>query len=266
MKILRTSLLPVPASHCLQMLGRCCLALSMLFGSGVALAQRAPLTVVTEEYAPLSFTVDGKLRGYSVDITEALLRRANLPYTLRSYPWARAYDMALTTPNVLIFSLARTAERDKLFHWIGPLARRRVYFYKMAARKDLQVKSLTELKRYTISVNRGDIVQIQLRQLGLEMGKQIDLSDSTVSSLQKMVNGRVDFIVSSEFSLKYLCERAGVPAGELERSLLLSDDSDYYIAASLGTPQPVVDELKRQFEFVKDAGLLTSMSQKYGVK
>ena len=41
---------------------------------------------------------------------EKTLQAAQLrDYQIRLYPWARAYDMALKEPNVLIFLIARTS-------------------------------------------------------------------------------------------------------------------------------------------------------------
>src|ERR1700761_8052778 len=87
------------------------------------------LTAVTEEFRPMNYTENGELRGYTVDIVRELLARANIGYSLASYPWARTYQMAQRQPDVLIFSIVRTPEREKQFRWIAPVAKRRVYIY-----------------------------------------------------------------------------------------------------------------------------------------
>ena len=51
---------------------------------------------------------------------EKTLQAAQLrDYQIRLYPWARAYDMALKEPNVLIFLIARTSARETQFKWAG---------------------------------------------------------------------------------------------------------------------------------------------------
>ena len=70
-----------------------------------ALAHAGPVRVVTEETA-YSYLQDGKVSGPATKVVEATLQRAGLDgYQIGLYPWARAYDMALQEPDVLILSL-----------------------------------------------------------------------------------------------------------------------------------------------------------------
>ena len=85
------------------------LATLLLAGGGYA---AAPLTVVTEEFPPYSYAQGGKLTGYSVEVVRAALGGAGLDYSMTIYPWARAYQIGRAQPNVLIFSIVRTPERE----------------------------------------------------------------------------------------------------------------------------------------------------------
>lgn len=68
-------------------------------------AAAAPLTLVTEEFAPYSYRDHGKVSGYATEVLEAALTHAGLAYSVQIYPWARALQMAGTRPNVLIYSI-----------------------------------------------------------------------------------------------------------------------------------------------------------------
>jgi len=88
-------------------------------------ASGAALTLTTEEYPPFNMTdaQSGQPLGIAVDKAIEMMRRANEPFTITSYPWARAYQMALKSDDTCVFSTSRTPEREALFTWIGPLAR-----------------------------------------------------------------------------------------------------------------------------------------------
>jgi polar amino acid transport system substrate-binding protein len=211
------------------------------------------ITVVTEEFAPYNYTENGKLTGYSVKIVEELLRRADLSYTIDTYPWARAYKKALQLPNVLIFTMARTAERESEFHWIGELADRKLYFYKLKSRSDIVVSKLEDIKKYRVGVNLGDAAEELLVKEGFVVGENIDESPKDMSSLNKLQRDRVDFIVGNGQAIDYLVRKSSAPTTQLERSLMLVNQGKYYIAMSKQTPPELVKELQRAYaDMIKD--------------
>ena len=247
------------------------LALLGLACAGRSAAQMAPsaemprLMLVTEEFEPFNYIEQGKLTGYSVEVARALVGRAGLAYSMSAYPWARAYRMAQQLPNVLIFSLARTPAREKQFQWIAPLARRQVYLYQLSRRSDITLRSLDDLPRYITSVNRDDIAHTQLAALGLAQKGRLDLTNNALSGMNKLLVGRVDLIVGNPHSIRSLCASAGVPESVVKRTILLSDDSDYYVAASLGTPLATVERLREQYRQLRGTPLLHQLAARYHV-
>lgn len=232
----------------------CCAPMS--FGAERMLA-------VTEEFPPFNYTENGKLTGFGVELAQAVLEGAGLDYAMASYPWARAYEMAQQQSNVLIFTLTRTPEREKLFHWIAPLTKRKVYLYKLASRTDIKVVTMQDLWRYSIATNRGDVVYKQLKALGLEEGQNIDLSDSDLANVRKLAAARVDLIAETELSMRAMAANAGLPMEKVERTIMLPGDYEYYIAASLKTSAPTVRALRAGYQKAKDAGFIKRIADKF---
>ncbi|MFZ6769371.1 substrate-binding periplasmic protein [Undibacterium sp. Di26W] len=221
------------------------------------------IIVVTEEYPPYNYTEQGKLRGYSVQLAETLLTRAHFDYQMQAYPWARAYQMAQTQPNVLIFSIVRQPERESQFQWIGTIAKREAYLYKLASRTDIRVKTIEDVKRYKVGVNKADITEDILKQHGFEVGRNIDISPQDKSNISKLLLGRVDFIIGTELSIAYLCRQAGISPDKLERSILLADHGDYYLAMSRQTPATIVNTLRAELTTMKKNGELKRIASQY---
>lgn len=87
------------------------------------------LMIISEENPPFNFIKDGIFTGSSTEVVREIMRRLNLPGEIQVLPWARAYQLALSQPNVVLFSTARTTEREHLFHWVGPIYKVRFGFY-----------------------------------------------------------------------------------------------------------------------------------------
>lgn len=229
--------------------------------AGAPVAAAPPLTLVTEEFAPYSYLDHGKVGGYATEVLEAALAHAGVDYRVQIYPWARAFQMARTQPNVLIYSIVRTPEREQQFQWIAQLAPRSVYLYKLKSRSDIKAHTVDELRRYRIGANRGDVVEEQLHHLGLN----VDLAAQDETSLRKLVVGRLDMMVASERMLQDLCQRIQVRCAQLERVMPMPGLGDYYVAASLGTPSATVQAVRGALDKLRSSGAMQRAADKYGI-
>ena len=223
------------------------------------------ITVVTEEYPPFNYTENGKLTGYSVTIAEELLKRATIEYKMDSYPWARAYKLAQNMPNVLIFTITRTPERESQFYWIGAVAQRKLFLYKLAARTDIRVRQLEDVKKYKIGVTRGDAIEDFFIKNGFESDNNLDLSPADTFNVQKLLIGRIDFIASTEFSIAYLSKLFGLGEHQIERSLLIVDEGEYFFAMSKKTPIELVKKMQLTFSEMEKDKVMVDIAKKYNV-
>ncbi|MBI2753183.1 MAG: hypothetical protein HYX46_06665 [Betaproteobacteria bacterium] len=103
-----TATLVPPLSPILRgLLLACVLAAPMAHGQTVR--------AVTET-TPYTYQKGERVEGTATEVVEKTLQAAGqTDYQVRLYPWARAYDMALKEPNVLIFLIARTPARETQF-------------------------------------------------------------------------------------------------------------------------------------------------------
>ncbi len=69
------------------------------------------ITVLTYEWAPFNFEEEGQIKGIAADVTREALRRAGVEGEIQMCPWARAYRWTKEDENVMLFTIARTAER-----------------------------------------------------------------------------------------------------------------------------------------------------------
>ena len=74
--------------------------------------QADELTVAAEDFAPFGYEdKNGKIVGISTEIVEHLLKDTGIKGNIDLYPWARAYEMALTQKNVLLYTVIKNKEK-----------------------------------------------------------------------------------------------------------------------------------------------------------
>ncbi|MDD1669234.1 MAG: transporter substrate-binding domain-containing protein, partial [Methanomicrobiales archaeon] len=110
-------------------------------------ATDAGLRILTEDSPPFNFPgADGKAAGQSTEVVNGILARLNQKAAIEILPWSEGYSLARAGPRVVLYSTARTDEREKLFKWVGPVA---ANDYTLYARKGsgLQISSLEAAKK-----------------------------------------------------------------------------------------------------------------------
>ncbi len=224
-----------------------------VFWLALAPAQAQSIRAVTET-TPYTFVAGGKVVGTATEVVELTLQRAGLTdYSVHLYPWARAYDMALKEPQVLIFLIARTAAREQQFHWAGEIMQIQYHLYRLK-RRPLEVTDLASARAYTIGVMRDDVRQQYLRSRGFD---KLVVSAQPLDNFRKLLSGQVDLVPLTADDATMLCKETGFDCADLQRVLTLDEASTgLYMAYSRQTPLEVVQRTRQAFEKLKAEGLV----------
>lgn len=236
------------------MLKNCSLIiLACCFASLSAMAQT--IQAVTET-SSLSYMQDGKVVGEATMVVEEVLGRAKLDYTIKIYPWARSYKLALENKNVLIFPMSRTAERESLFKWVGELIPIKYYLIKLKERKDIQINSLEDAKQYRIGVVREDVRAKFLIEKGFEVKVHgLQLVTSNDQNIQKLLKKRIDLFPMSGIGFLPLCEKNNIDCSLLEKAYLLEElSTGLWLAYNLETSDDLVEKTAIQLNAIKQDG------------
>ena len=224
---------------------RLCLVLTALFIPVFVFAQSA-LRVVTELSPPHQTIKEGKVDGVSTHIVEATLKQAGLQSRIEVYPWARAFYIATSTPNVLIYNMARTPEREHEFHWIGPVANYRLGLVRLTVRQDLAPNHMKDLGSAVIAVQRGDFSSVYLQQQGLKIGKELQLSADILESWRLLLKGKVDYVIDDEAALVVMEKQLAQPEGTTRFVLAIQQlEQKTYLAASKNSEPELVKKLQQ---------------------
>jgi polar amino acid transport system substrate-binding protein len=222
-----------------------------------ASAHAEGIRIVTED-SSYTYLRDGKVTGPATDIVEATMKRAGLTdYKLALYPWARAYDLALQEPNVLIFLIARTQARENQFKWAGEFMRIEYHLYKLRGRDDVIVRNLQDAKAYAVGVMRDDVRQQYLQSRGFD---KLVVSARNADSLRMLLDRKVQLLPLPDNDVARFCKEANVDPSALEKVLTLSEmTTGIYMAYSRQTPDETVTRTRDAFERVKAEGLVAKL-------
>jgi polar amino acid transport system substrate-binding protein len=170
-----------------------------------SLAFTLPVRVVMEISPPHQMWLNDQPAGITTSLVQRILQLADLPAQFEVYPWARGFKLAKNTPNVLIFNMARTQDREDDFIWIGEVNCYQLSFFTLATRTDIALSSIEDAKAYSIAAARDDFSSQWLQQQGFT--KQLHESIDIEQSWHLLRNGKVDLVVDDPFAATYMAQR-----------------------------------------------------------
>lgn len=201
---------------------------------------------------------DQKPSGPALDLSEALLRRAGLDYSVEVAPWARCYSAASRESGVLLFTLGRTPQREAHFHWIGPTFPLEYRAYRLKERSDVVVNSVDDLRRYRISVVRDSAIVPWLRQLQLpedRIDRGLQFIPAAGDHWPKLERNHVDLFIATSRAVQTMCLRGDYDCNRLVSAWTFPQPRLMaWIALSEMTPADVVARVGRAYHELKQSG------------
>ena len=216
------------------------------------------ITLATEDYPPFNFIDEQskKIIGISADKVNILMQRANIDYTIESYPWTRAFQMALQSPQTCVFSTVRNPEREDLFRWVGPLGVNNWYIYVRSTIKTAP-QTLEDIRPYTIGVYRNSAIGTYLQQHGFNL----DWANYDVENPRKLIYGRFDYWASGELMGQYHINKTGLRGQIIP--LFKFNTAEMYLACNLSVPLSTISKLNQILKEMDKDGTSSAIDRKY---
>jgi len=200
--------------------------------------------VVTELSPPYQTIENNIVSGSATEKVKKFLTSKNINFEIHMYPWARAYKLATTKKDIMIYGIANTKERENLFDWLIPVYDFKPYLVGIKHRKDLKISNLEQAKIFTIAVQRNDFTHDYLLSKGFEENKNIILTNSIVDSWRLVRNGKVDFLIEDMLQ-NPIMEGKVIDKNNYSKYFPLTDlHVTAYLAASKSISPQFKDKLK----------------------
>lgn len=230
--------------------GLSALVLGLLLSKAAVAAQ--PLRVVLEVSPPHQTLENGKVGGLTTAVVEAMLLQAGLSASYEVYPWARAFKIAATTPDVLIYNMARTPEREAQFEWIGVVTRYKFGFLKLSRREDIQVSQLADIKHYVVGAQREDFSAEWLRDSAKQPAQKLALQPDVLETWRLLVNGKLDLMIDDPQAIDDMLHQHQLERSDIEFVLFPPELAQHtWIALKKGSSPELVQRLRQAYQRIQ---------------
>lgn len=221
--------------------------------------KETPMTILTEDYPPLSYMENGVVTGYGADVVAAIQAELQTKAVPELMNWDAAYKRALTEPNVVLFTMEKTPEREDKFFFIGPLGDNISSFYTLKD-SELAVPDLKTAQGVKAIATTTDwFTEQYLKEQGFtNLVSKPDPKDA----VKMLMSKEADLSVFTDVNLPRLLKEAGVEATALKPVLELMK-TQYYVAISKQTPVETVEKWKQAYAKLEQAGTIQTLKEKW---
>ena len=213
--------------------------------------QAQTFKIYTEQLPPYNFLENGQVVGSSTQLLKELLDKTGHKVyqdTIQLVPWSRGYHEVQNTEGTILYSVARTGERENLFKWVGPINKLTVG---LVGKKSLKAKNLTPacLANYTIGVMHDTAAESMLLNLGIKI-TDLERFSNPQSQLKKLNDGRIDMVAFGVEGLYFMIKDAGLNPLDYETVYVLKE-ADLYFAFHKDTDDKIIEQLNQILKTIK---------------
>lgn len=209
--------------------------------------------LTTEELAPFSLGSGDSVGGLATDVLKEAFGRAGFKMKAHLYPWLRAYQSALETPNGCVYSTIRSPDREVLFKWVGPIIRDEMVLL-VREGSGVNITTIEDIKRYRTASTPGDWLSAFLQEKGANL-----VFTPTRGQLQMLLNGRIDFWAATRARGAYFAAREKVKL----RVALVLREADMYLACNPAVPDTVIESLNGALGAMERDGTMRRLGEAY---
>lgn len=216
--------------------------------------------IMTEDLPPQNYLENGKVKGFSVEVVETILKRLGYKdEKIEVVPWARAMESLENEPNAILFSMAYTPERAQKFKLVYPMAIAKTYFFTHKDNKNVVIKNVEDAKKYQQGVVKDFSQHKNLLKLGFT---DFDYSPDVKTMVQKAIMKRVDVISLIPFQL-YSEQFSDLDVKSLRKIEVTYAESQHTIGFNKAFPDSEIQKWQKELDKIKKSGEFDRIFKKY---
>lgn len=221
------------------------------------------ISIVTEDLPPLNYKKNGEITGITTDIVKEILKRTKTAAKINLYTWRRAYLLAKSKKNILIYSIAKTQDRVEFFKWIGPVISWTLCVYSLKDRTDIVINKINDAKKYKLGVIKNDAIAEGLIKYGFVVGKNLVYSRDDVINLKNLFARRIDLVAKNDFFMETKIKKLGYDINKIKKVFTVPTKFNFYLAFNKNTSDKIVKKFEKAFEEIMKDGTYTKIINSY---
>lgn len=211
--------------------------------------------VYTENYPPFNYLNDqGGVDGLATEKVKQVLDTAGLSYDIRMVPWSRAMQQVQSQPNALIYTITRTPERERKFHWLVPFAPSNFHIFMRADDNRTVTEEALRAGKFTGSCVSTDLTCELLRELGLPKDKIFPISKQVIGDFLMVSAGRADIYIGELAANSYLRIMHNHDPAVTKPVMKLNIETGFYLAGGLILDVALRERIRTAYGTLLDSG------------
>ncbi|UXY55492.1 substrate-binding periplasmic protein [Pseudomonas tohonis] len=233
----------------------------LLLGTALAIqaAGAAELRLLTDDHPPLHFERDGELVGFAVDLLHEIAQETGDKLQLERVPLLRALLITRESPDVAVFTILRTPEREADYQLVGPLLEVETALYARADHTPA-ITGLDEARKVQrIAAPRKWLVYRRLQEMGFANLYGVDTPEQMMRLLRL---GRTDLVAADTLSVETMAREEGLAPDQLHYAAPVMHQGNY-IAFSRQTDASIIARWQQALEKMRANGRLVALEEKW---
>jgi len=199
-------------------------------------------------------------RAFNLELVREMMIIMNHSKDLREVPFKRGLKMVKTYPDMALFNVSRTVERENAVKWVGPLQKEVDFFYEMKS-TPTGIKVLEDAKKVKgICVLNGGIHETILRKNNFT---NIHTNNSYVGCFLMLKAGRVNLTPSASSMVSKKLESAGILPKQIQQTPVILLESEGYIAFSKNISDETIQKWQTAFLQIQKSGKYQQLYKLY---
>lgn len=230
-------------------------------------ASNERICFVSELVAPFYYLDEqGKPQGANVDLANAMKPLLPVSNVLEHMPWARAYQEAISKPNVVLITLLKSPERETLFQWLGPVNAVSASLISLKQFEKASISNIDEAKSYRVGSIRGYGAAAHLLKQGFKENENLVLVAEPQQLWNLLYNRRIDYAATGVETSAYEIEAAGFdPTLSTQAFAFDMPKAELHMATGLLTSPSEVRAIKAALRQLKESGEYDRIMKKWGL-
>lgn len=218
------------------------------------------ITIMTEDYPPFNYMENAKIKGLSTEIVKELQKRTKTKGAIKILPWPRAYKTLQSKNDCMLYSIARTKDRENQFKWVGPIMENKIFLYKKKG-STANIQSLEDAKKVgSIGVQQNSNGHIYLKSHGFS---NLDTVPDASLNVKKLLAGRVDLIPSIKPVIHHRLKQEGLNKDAIENTGVSLGKQRLYLAFSKNTDDNLIQNWQAALDDMKRDGTFDNIYKTY---
>lgn len=197
--------------------------------------------------------------GFSVELFKEIVKLTQIDVEFIAVPWVRALTLVAEQDNSLLFTMARTPEREKLYTWVDTIYLVNEGVFALKDRQDISIKSLEDVHQYSIALPRGD-VSIKTLNISSEPSESVFIVEHQEQCIKMLSLNRVDLNYNNDVGFFVAAKMLGFNTSQFKQ-VYKTRQTEMGIVANKNTDPEILTKIRQAIVILRENGVYDKLQQ-----